>query len=264
VNTLTDADYYKLDCLSFSKLKHILNSPRKFFQNQETPFAGTAATNLGNAIHCWIQNQQERVSFLPDLSHVKTRDGRIARTPQSTTEGKQIIEDFKKTVPADNFILSCDCLPILINLYNHYKQNYEIQEIMSDLVNFETPYFAEIDDLKFKGKLDAENRNYIIDFKTTYKPASKYSVAKHLIYDEYYHMQLAIYGLLKARNEEKDFRDYHYKIIFFETEPPYDVKMYTISHFTIQQGLDLLTSAINKYKHYIINKNPLYELSETI
>lgn len=261
---MTDDDYYKSECLSFSKIKHILNSPRKFFQNQETPFAGTAATNLGNAIHCWMQGQQHLVSFLPDLSHVKTRDGRAARVPQNTTEGKIIIDDFKKTIPQNNFILPSDCLPVLVNLYNNYKQNLEIQEMMSDFMNYETAFFAEIQGLKFKGKLDAENKDYIVDFKTTYKNVSKYHIARHIIFDECYHMQLAIYGLLKAHNENKNYKNYNYKIIFFETEPPYDVKMYTISETTIEQGIDLLNNAINKYKHHIVNKNELYELSETI
>lgn len=261
---MSDSDYYQIDRLSFSKLKHILNSPRKFLQQQQTPFAGSAASNLGNAIHCWLQNQKERVSFLPDLSQIKTKDGRVARNPQATTEGKQIIEDYKKTLPPHNFIIPIDSLPILTNLEQNYLQNAEIQGVMQHVTNFETPYFSQIQDLEFKGKVDAENYKYIIDFKTTYKNASKLHIAKHIVFDEYYHMQLALYGMLKAKNENKKLEDYEYKIIFFETEPPYDVKMYHISQNTLNDGLQLLYKAINKYKQHILGTNYLFELGETI
>ena len=260
---MTD-DYYKIDCLSFSKLKHILNSPRKFLQQHENPFAGSDATNLGNAIHCWIQNQKELVSFLPDLSQVKTKDGRIAKVPHNTAEGKQIVEDFKKTIPSGNFIVPCNTLSMLIHLEKNYFENPEIQEIMRNISKFEAAYFGTIQDLKFKGKLDAENKDCIVDFKTTYKNVSKYHVAKSLIFDECYHMQLAIYGSLKAQNENKNFDAYDYKIIFFETEPPYDVKMYHISISTIQLGLELLHKAIDKYKNHILTDNALFIPSEII
>lgn len=260
---MADAEYFALDRLSFSSLKHILDSPAKFLHQKKFPFRGNEATELGTAIHMWLQNDKDKIAFEPDLSSIKTKEGVLAKNPRMTNEGKALIEEFRASVPKNMVVVPHETKILLEQVETQFRSNPEIQELMSKVNNIEGAYLTEINGLKFKGKLDFEGPGFIVDLKSTGKGADEYSF-RRIIRDSHYDLQAAVYLTMKAEQLKCKVEDIPYHIVAIETFPPYEVFPYELSKETIQYGLDKLQTACDLYKTHIISKTPHYHKRKII
>lgn len=247
---MADAEYYSIDRYSFSSLKYILTSPRKYLHQKQVPFRGNDATDLGNAIHLWLQGEKHLVFKEPDISHIKTKSGIIAKEPRMTDEGKKLLSDFKSTLPPGAFVI-----PHKFNieqLEENFRKNPDIQKILSKTDKIEMAHLGDIQGLPFKAKCDFEGENCIVDLKTTGKGGDLDSF-KHTLRSSHYDLQAAIYCTLKSQELGCSPLDISYYFVVCETFAPFEEYVYEVSQETLTEGLYKLDIAIHRLKNSIID-----------
>lgn len=261
---MADAEYFALERISFSSLKYILDSPTKYLHQKQFPFRGNEATELGTAIHMWLQGDKDKIVFEPDLSHIKTKEGVVAKNPRMTNEGKAIIEEFRASVPKDKIAATFETRTLLYRVEEQFKSNQDIQKLISKVKDIEGAYLTEIEGVNFKGKLDFEGQDFIMDLKSTGKPANKKSF-RYTVDDSHYDMQAAIYLTMKAEVLKCAVTDLDYYIVAVETFAPYEVVPYKLSRETLERGFHKLGEAISLYKTFVLEKKqPFYKQLEEL
>lgn len=252
-----DNEYFALGRLSFSSMKHLLDSPAKFLHQKSHPFTGNEYTELGTAIHNYLQGAKDMVAFEPDLSHIKTKEGFVAKNPYMTNEGKALIKEFRAQLPKGVVAVPFETKAILEQIEKQFKENPYIKEVMDDITHTEQAYLETVNGLEFKGKLDFEGKNFIVDLKSTGKPADVYSF-KRTIYTSHYDLQAAIYLTMKAQAQKVPVDSLDYYIFAVETFAPYEIVPYKLSQETINHGFMKLDLVCSRYKEYIITKKSMH------
>lgn len=113
-----------------------------------------------------------------------------------------------------------------------------------DGCSFEKPAIKMLDGLAFRGKADAMKGKTIIDLKTT-NDISKFKwSAKNFSYD----LQAALYLHLFDADE------FIFLVVDKDTK---DIGIFECSGQFIQNGLDKIDMAIEGYKHFFINTDPM-------
>ena len=113
-----------------------------------------------------------------------------------------------------------------------------------DGCSFEKPAIKMLDGLAFRGKADAMKGKTIIDLKTT-NDISKFKwSAKNFSYD----LQAALYLHLFDADE------FVFLVVDKDTK---DIGIFECSGQFIQNGLDKIDMAIEGYKHFFINTDPM-------
>jgi len=250
---IADAEYFALERVSFSSLKYILSSVSKYNHQKQFPFRGNEATELGTAIHMWLQDEKDKIAFEPDLSAIKTKEGVTAKNPRMTNEGKALIEEFRASLPKDKVPATFETRTLLYRAEEQFKSNPEIQQLISKVKDIEGAYLAEIEGINFKGKLDFEGKDFIVDLKSSGKPADPDNFG-YTIRNMHYDMQAAIYLTMKAQALNCAVTDLDYYIVAVETFPPYDVYPYKLTPETRERGFKKLEKAIAKYKKFVLDK----------
>jgi len=247
---LADSEYFALDRLSFSSVKYLLDSPAKFLHQKQNPFKGNEFTELGTAIHMYLQNSKDMIAYEPDLSGIKTKEGVIARNPGMTNEGKALIKEFRDNLPKGVVAVPFETKQLLFQVEDNFKSNVEIADLMKKITSIEGAYLCDIGDLKFKGKVDFEGENFIVDLKSTGKSASLNSF-RYTIRDSHYDLQAAIYLTMKAEAQNIAVETLDYYIIAVETFAPYEVVPYQLSRETLEVGFHKLAEVQELYKEFV-------------
>jgi len=251
---MADVEYFALERVSFSSLKYILSSPTKYLHQKQFPFRGNDATELGTAIHMWLQGEKDKIMFEPDLSQLKTKEGVIAKNPRMTTQGKELIEEFRASVPRDKVAATFETRTLLYRVEEEFKSNPDIQQLITKVKDIEGAYLTEIEGVPFKGKLDFEGKDFIMDLKSSGRDADPSSFG-HTVRNSHYDLQAAIYLTMKAAALQCNVSDLDYYIVAVETFAPYDVYPYKLSQETRERGFQKLEKAIQRYKSCILNKS---------
>jgi hypothetical protein len=114
-----------------------------------------------------------------------------------------------------------------------------------DGCSFEKPAIKMLDGLAFRGKADAMKGKTIIDLKTTSGGLAKFKwSAKNFSYD----LQAALYLHLFDADE------FIFLVVDKDTK---DIGIFECSGQFIQNGLDKIDMAIEGYKHFFINTDPM-------
>lgn len=252
---LHDNEYFALDRLSFSSVKYLLDSPAKYLHKKQNPFTGNEFTELGTAIHMYLQDSKDMIAYEPDLSGIKTKEGVIAKNPGMTNEGKALIKEFRENLPKGIVAVPFDTKQLLFQVEDNFKTNVEIAELMKKVTSVEGAYLCDIGELKFKGKVDFEGENFIVDLKSTGKSASLSSF-RYTIRDSHYDLQAAIYLTMKAEAQKVEVNTLDYYIIAVETFAPYEVVPYKLSQETLELGFHKLAEVQELYKEFVQQKKP--------
>ncbi|WP_186648923.1 PD-(D/E)XK nuclease-like domain-containing protein [Fluviispira vulneris] len=250
-------EYRSLDRLNFSTFKYILHSTKKYLLQKENPWAGNDATRLGSAAHAWLQNDKDKVHFEPDLSGIKTKAGSDAKNPRNTTEGKGILAEFKKSLPAGAIIVPPDALEVLTGIEKSWQENDDVQRLREKITHIERTHIFTYDDLKFKARLDEEGDDFVTDLKSTSTDASRENVYS-IIKSKHYDMQAATYLVGKSEETGIPILEIPYYMVFLETFAPYDTYVYQLSKAVITEGLRKLNTAIDLYRSQILAGEKIY------
>lgn len=252
---MADAEYFALERLSFSSVKYLLDSPAKFLYQKQNPFKGNEFTDLGTAIHMYLQGSKDMIAYEPDLSNIKTKEGLISKNPGMTNEGKALIKTFRDALPKGVISVPFETRLLLSQVEDNFKTNPEIANLMAEVTSIEDAYLGDIDGLKFKGKVDFEGKDFIIDLKSTGKSASINSF-RYTIRDSHYDLQAAIYLTMKSETSGIPVELLKYYIIAVETFAPYEIIPYELSRETITQGFNKLKIVTELYRNFIQSKKP--------
>jgi len=250
---MADAEYFALDRLSFSSVKYLLDSPAKYLYKKQKPFLGNEFTELGTAIHMYLQDSKDMIAYEPDLSGIKTKEGVIAKNPGMTNEGKALIKEFRAALPKGIVAVPYETKDLLHTMENNFKTNAEIAQLMSKVTSVEGAYLCDIGTLKFKGKVDFEGENFIVDLKSTGKSADIRNF-RYTIKDSHYDLQAAIYLTMKAEAQKVAVETLDYYIIAVETFAPYEVVPYQLSKETLEVGFQKLIEVQELYNTFIKEK----------
>ncbi len=254
---MTDEAYYAIDRLSFSSCKSLVKSPRQYSHEKKNPFTGSKFTRFGTIVHMWLNGEQHKIIFEPDLSEVKTKSGTVAKSPRSTSEGKAIIKSCQDNLPEGYLLVPYDSKEMLDEIKVQFDANPEIQELLSRVSTVEAAYLYVVYELPWKGKLDFEGPDFIIDLKTTNK-GIEWSAFKRTIDIMNYDLQAALYLTAKASFLGVSVFDIKYHMIAIESQAPFDVAPYTLSEDTIYSGLRKMRLVCDRYKEHVKESKPFY------
>lgn len=222
---MTDAEYFAAEGLHYSSLKNLLLSPKHYKYKLENPDQSSPSQIIGRAIHTATLDPEEfaRGFYL--------YEGKIDRR---TKEGKEVV-----AAAGEREIVGLEVSDAAVAI------QMAVPELSKCLK--ENAIFFTLNDLPFKAKIDAYDKDngIIYDLKTTadIKPQSFI----RSIFNYSYYLQAALYwkAVAMTGNDVKA-----YRIIAAEKEAPYDVAVYELDQDYIAYGgreldrlLDVLKTA---------------------
>ncbi|MBM4346038.1 MAG: PD-(D/E)XK nuclease-like domain-containing protein [Deltaproteobacteria bacterium] len=104
-------DYFTIDALSQSGAKTLLRSPAQYRYDRDNPRPPTPAMQLGTLLHALVLEPTKVVAQFstgPDLSSVKTKDGKPAANPAATAEGKALVAEWTAANPGVTVVSADD------------------------------------------------------------------------------------------------------------------------------------------------------------
>ena len=224
---MTFEEYQAIDAINWTTLKHMRTSPAHYKWHLENPTPHTASMELGTAVHCAIL-EPERFAreFVP---YRKRRAGKDWDEFEAANVTRTILrgEDFDTA------------LAIVAAVRRHPVANHllEVGEAEKVLV-----WTDDKTGLKCKGRADWVNGIGLVDLKTSFDITQwKFSATAAR---QGYHAQLAFYrrGLFATGIEVPT------KLLAVETEPPFDVLVYSLSEDELWAGECLVDMLLAKVK----------------
>ena len=119
-----------------------------------------------------------------------------------------------------------------------FDANEHASELIAHCDRREELVEGEIQDMPFRGFVDAMSKNCVIDIKTT-QDGSPDAFGRS-VYNFGYHLQAAIYKELTGIDD--------YFIIAIENSSPYNVTVYKLSQDYIDKGYSVMNKGINDFK----------------
>lgn len=227
---LSDKEYRSLEAESFSSLKNLVKRAKDYFYYKDKPFTGNAATDFGTAIHLLLQGQENYVTFMNKSS-------------KGYEEFKQ--EHTEKT-KGEGVILQQGYLVKFNEIHNELKKAAEILDFVTKF-KYEIGFQGVYEGISLKGKVDGLNETSILEIKT-YGQGSGLDDFRRLAYLRHYDMQAYMYCMLSGRNK-------HYTLAI-STTAPFTVSLHPASEEYLESGRQKFLKVIDKYKKYVINKEP--------
>ena len=245
---MEDFDYYGLEALSQSGAKALLVSPAQFRAERDTPKVDTAAMAVGRLVHALVLEPDtvaQKFSTGPDLSQVKTKDGKPAANPAATAEGKALAAEWLAAHPDVTVVAAADfavCEAMAASLRNtpHPELGLTLADLLAmDKTETEVPivWTDEATGAKCKAKLDALvrlplGRFLIVDPKTTAKPMTAKALST-AIADFGYHRQVAAYLEAAA---SMGIVDVEFWFLFVSKTAPHEAAWIKLNDAAVQVG----------------------------
>jgi hypothetical protein len=136
---LTRAEYDAIDALNASGAKLLLpphGSPAKFFRSLTVPRADKPAFAFGRYFHALELEPEEvalRFSTGPDLSQVRTKDGKPAANPAATVEGKALVAEWYALNPGVT-VLDAEQTALGVQMLGALRANAAWQALHDDFL----------------------------------------------------------------------------------------------------------------------------------
>ena len=240
---LSDKDYRAIDCESFSSIKYILDSPLEYYRQKATPFKGNSATDLGTAVHHYLQGNRHLVAVNP------------FKTTASPGFDEWKVEFIAK-VGDEGIIITKSAEEKVNAIMTNFNANPFAIQLMEESEH-EVPFFFEYNGVKMKGKVDGFTKGLkrVVEIKTTGSCEDAWSFKQNAVIAKHYDMQA--YGYLTGlgfSNEQFELKEIKHYFISCLTKPPYSVTVYPLSVESFHRGENKLLRATSDYKRYIINK----------
>lgn len=232
--------------VSASALKVFARNPAEYFRvyvaGTQRPAPPTEPMILGSAVHHLVLEAdspfEDEFAIAPDLSDCRTADGKPAKNPASTTEGKRRMDEFESTL--------CGRMPIARADYDRARAisrairmsaPYERLWINCPPDEAEVAYRWEDDDygLRWKCKPDAvgslDGRTFRLDLKVLAGKNAEHPAETYM--RNGYALQTALYdeGLRGYFGGTID----HYMVVAV-SEPPHDVTVFRIAPEWVELG----------------------------
>lgn len=283
-------NYFDHPAINQSLLKTILKSEEEFKLASEEKFTPTPEMILGSAVHrlvlephlshtllvspkidgntrlgkIWnfIVNEKKEEDFffvfdkdrMPKGKKTKPKiDDKYVITPEEYDEMQEMKSKYEYLLKfeEDVILLNQDEYDKAHKMAAKIRKNTEVSLILKACHSFEKEYYWEYKGIPMKGKVDAEGflankEGYIIDIKTTSKPINLKNIS-FIINDFGYDFQCAHY-LIGTQNK-------YFFIIFVSSKAPYVVYPFQISNKIINEGMEKLNIACEKY-NYCLEHNP--------
>jgi len=215
-------NYFDVPALSASLAKQLVRSAAHGKAYMDAPKKPTASMQFGTAVHAVIL-EPEKSAFVirPDDLDRRTKEGKLHYAE-----------------------LEASGLPILTS-----QEAYAVMRIRDNILSIpaieialrsgktEVEHYWDGRDVKCKAKADLVDGSTIYDIKTT-QDASCYGFRKAIRQYQY--------GL-QARHYLDGFGAERFIFIAVETEPPYAVGLYELTHRTLEEAGDWLAIAAERY-----------------
>lgn len=243
---MNDTEYYGLEALSQSGAKTILVSPAQFRAERDTPKADTPDMAFGRLVHALVLEPAtvaERFSTGPDLSSVRTKDGKPAQNPSATTEGKALAAEWYASHPDVTVVAAADFAKaeaVAASLLDtpHPVEALTLRQMLAlPESQTELAILWQSASVPCKAKLDAvvrlpDGRVLIADPKTTAKPMTVKGLQTAIV-DFGYHRQSAFY--LDAYAAETG-NTAEFWFIFVSKTAPHEAAWIKLSDAAVQVG----------------------------
>lgn len=251
---MTFEQYLKVDAISSSDMKKILQSPAKYKQYKNTSSKSTDAMLLGSAIHCRILEPEEftkRYIFEPNLDKVKNK-----------AKWKEFKQD---CIESNRIILKNSYNDIIEGIVQNLNGNMTMQAILNNpSIVFEQSLFwhdkqfdidckCQCDFIIFNGDMAV-----IGDIKTTTDCDNPFErdFEKYQYYLQAYHYCCGV----KASYE--NIKSVDFLFVAIEKTAPFEIQCYDLEKEYYEIGKIEREKAINKYKECL--KNDSWKRSENI
>jgi hypothetical protein len=230
-----DAEYFRLDRMSNSALKHFKRSPRHYLwskMHKET----TPAMVFGSAFHCFVLEPER---FKEDYAVKDKVDGR-------TKAGKEY-NDWFEIENGDKEILDSESFVKIQRMNDVLMKNKFAVELLSEPGEVEKPFLwtDELTGIEMKGKMDKVCNSFTLDLKTTIN-ATPESFASTCFND--YLTQPAVYR--DARKHE-GMKKGDFYFIAIEKEPPYGISIHKCGMDFFERGWDAYQTILADYAYWI-------------
>lgn len=242
----------KLPYESFSSLSKILISVAEYWHHKNTPFKGNSSTQLGTAIHHFLQKNHHFVTANP--FEKRSKDGK--------EKSAAFEEEFKKEHGRDGVILTKSQYNNAFEIFMKAMDNKKVREFL-DACEFEKEiWLSAHESFNLKGYLDCINvaEGKIGEIKTC-SYVSSLSEFRDLAYNRNYDMQAFLYKLMAETLYGKSFDHY---FIVCTTREPYQVFFFKSSADFLKSGEEKLYKAIKLYDTHIIQNIPVQTEDEEI
>jgi len=255
---MTDSEYFAYPALSQSKLKEL----QKLLNNDnfENGFAlfnwflkhpkESKVLDFGKLLHCIVlepQNLNEYYRFYKGNANLKANASRI----KQFEDLGYICANINEFIKARNVLDSLKANASIKDIINHNN----------DFIEFETPIFFEYNGFEFKSKIDINDHvNEIAYDLKTCKDATNKGIY-YAVKDFGYHIQKFIYQkAVKSRVG----RNYDFKFIFVEKEPPYASRIVNLSEFWNNQAEIEVNELLEIYAEYSVKNLEFTGYSEIL
>jgi len=236
-----DKEYFALDRMSNSALKHFKRSPRHYLWNKQHKQQPTPAMIFGSAFHCFILEQER---FKKDYAVMQNADGR-------TREGKAYKEQFYLEHGGKEIITMEDYFT-LQKMQEKLSKNVFAMELLNEQGEVEKPFLwqDEISGVQMKAKMDKVCPDFTLDLKTTIN-AQPDSFA-NTCFNEYL-TQPSVYVDARHQNGMKQGVFY---FIAIEKEQPYGISIHKVARDFIEAGRMSYTTILQDYAYWLEMGSP--------
>ena len=246
---MKDSEYFAIDKMSTSSLKRFAKSPAHYM----TPFNPTSSMNTGTLIHTAILEPEVFVKkYVVERAEFKGMN----KNNKEYKEWKgSMIDSGKEIVSQDDLDM---IEQIKLNLSIMKYEDISLLELLEQSQR-ELALFGTINDIEFKGKLDAINENYkvLIDLKTCQDSEFFYHDARKLKYN----WQAWIYRELYLQNTLDCF---DFLFITIETKKPYGCRLFLANDDTYNRAGKQVNNCLDRYKAWIDDNKPYRVYSDDV
>lgn len=236
-----DAEYFALDRMSNSALKHFKRSPRHYLYNKNNKQEPTPAMIFGSAFHCYILEPNR---FKTEYAVKSKVDGR-------TKEGKAYNENFFLENSNKN-IIDFEDYTTIQRMQEKLSKNIFAMELLNTPGEVEKPFLwdDELTGIPMKGKMDKVCPQFTIDLKTTIN-AQPDSFATTCFND--YLTQPSVY--MDARKHAgMNKGDFYF--IAIEKEPPFGISIHKCGRDFTDRGREAYSTILQDYAYWLEMGSP--------
>ena len=241
----TMSSYDDLPGLRWSTLKAGLQSQLHLKHAMEQPRTDTEALRRGRRVHV-ATLQPERwdayYSAGPDLSAVRTKDGKPSANPLATAEGKALMAEWLAANPGVELVSQADA-DLAQRIADAVWQHPDAREVLECCEQREVAYCARLGNVEAKCQVDMRGGVMLGDLKTIGKMLSERALQRQIL-DYGYHGQMAWYRrVMRANGVTVD----RCVLIFVESAAPHDVAVVELTEDWLALGEELVDQALAAY-----------------
>lgn len=230
-------DYFKIDAVSNSDLKHFKRSPAHYRWYKDNGQERKEHFDFGNVVHLLV--------FEPE----KIKDRVIIYDENARPEPDKTFASIKNKAwkkaffegNDDKAIITLHDFQLAKKVVDGIHRNRYASDLIMDAQNeFEKVFEWEFNGVKCKAKLDISNPAFNADIKTCQDAGPRQFIRDAWNYD--YYRQAAIYNYGSSKNFLKDFF-----FIAVEKEPPFACAVYKCTPELLEYGFNEYEELIDRF-----------------